>query len=43
MADSDLQIKGGGEGVRASVWSKNKGVGVGDPPLDRALPLVEPG
>ena len=35
MADSDLQIKGGGGGggegvLGASVWSKDKGEGVGE-------------
>ena len=35
MADPDIQIRGGGGGLRASVWSKNKG-GLAlplDPPL----------
>ena len=42
VADSDLQIKGGGGGwggLGGSVWSKDKGVGVGGPPLDSPLPL----
>ena len=49
MADSDLQIKGGGGGggggvLGASVWSKDKGEGVGGgASLYPPLPLVEPG
>ena len=44
VPDSDLQIKGGGgRGLGASVWSRNKGVGVGGPPLDPPLRFVEPG
>ena len=36
VADPDLQIRGGGGGVGASVWSKNKGA----PPLDPPLSIV---